>query len=188
MAIVDPPLALPPDEDLSPAQTEAADRIRSGPRGALFGPFVPLLHSPVLMTRLQLVGEYLRFESSLPGDVFELVVLTVARHWDQQFEWVYHHPLALRAGVPESVIEDIEASRKPSDGRPELSTAWDAVRSLLETGSIPEQAFSRLEPLGTAAIVDLIAAVGYYTTLAFTMNVARTPPPEGTVTLKERVR
>ena len=44
-----PPL---PDSELDDAQREAQARISSGPRGALFGPFVPLLRSPEAMTRL----------------------------------------------------------------------------------------------------------------------------------------
>ena len=57
-----PPLA--PDT-LTQAQRRAADAIINGPRGALYGPFVPLLRSPELMECAQRMGEYLRYRSAL---------------------------------------------------------------------------------------------------------------------------
>ena len=114
-------LDLPPAAEWTPEQRVAAERIAAGPRGALLGPFVPLLHAPELMTRLQLVGEHLRFATVLDADVFELAVLTVARYWDQPFEWGFHQPLAVRAGVPESVVEEIGTGTRPSAGRPLLA-------------------------------------------------------------------
>ncbi len=53
-----------PAERLTPGQRAVSDELVSGPRGALAGPFVPLLRSPGLMARVQKVGEYLRFESA----------------------------------------------------------------------------------------------------------------------------
>ena len=60
---------LPPltEDQMTPAQREAAAEISAGPRGAVIGPFAPLLRSPELMTRLQKVGEYLRFEARSTG-------------------------------------------------------------------------------------------------------------------------
>lgn len=142
------------------------------------GPFVPLLHSPELLTRLQLVGEQLRFASTIDDDLFELVVLTVARHWDQPFEWAMHNPLASGAGVPHSVIEEVAHDRRPSGGRPELGAVWDAVRELLTEGNLSDEVYRALEPLGAEVIVELVTTVGYYTTLGLVMNVAGTVPPD----------
>ena len=58
-----PPL---PEGSLSPAQKQAAAELATGPRGAVFGPFVPLLRSPDFLSPLQKTGEYLRFRSALP--------------------------------------------------------------------------------------------------------------------------
>jgi 4-carboxymuconolactone decarboxylase len=46
------------------------------------------------MSRLQKVGEYLRFHSAVPPRIAEFATLCVARSWSQQFEWVMHVPLA----------------------------------------------------------------------------------------------
>jgi 4-carboxymuconolactone decarboxylase len=66
-------------EQMDEAQRAAAAELIAGPRKAVTGPFVALLRSPRLMQRLQKVGEYLRFESSLRPAISELATLVVAR-------------------------------------------------------------------------------------------------------------
>ena len=179
-------LPLPSDEDLDEAQLKAIERISSGPRGALIGPFVPLLRSPELMTRLQLVGEYLRFSSVLDDDLFELAILVVARRWDQQFEWGFHQPIALERGVPAEVIDEVEQGRPPTTGRPELAMVWHFAHDLLTSGGVSDELYGDLVgAVGEPAVIELVATVGYYTTLALTMNVARTPPPEGAPRMRD---
>ena len=48
-------------------------------RGAVRGPFAPLMHHPALAEKVADVGEYLRFGSTLPGDIRELAILITAR-------------------------------------------------------------------------------------------------------------
>jgi 4-carboxymuconolactone decarboxylase len=173
-------LPLPSPEDLDEAQLRAIERISAGPRGALIGPFVPLLRSPELMTRLQLVGEYLRFSSVLDDDLFELAILVVARRWFQQFEWGFHQPIALEKGVPAEAVDEVEQGRVPTTGRPELAMVWHFAHDLLGTGGVSDERYADVvAALGEPAVIELVATVGYYTTLALTMNVARTPPPDG---------
>lgn len=179
-----PPL---PDSELDDAQREAQARISSGPRGALFGPFVPLLRSPEAMTRLQLVGEYLRFDSVLDDDLVELVILYVARAWDQDFEFGYHHPLALKAGLPEEVVDDVARGVRPTGGRPEVGAVFDLVDELHRTRQVSDATYdAAVALLGDTRVVEVVVTAGYYTTLAMTMNVARTPPPEDAPRLPAR--
>ena len=49
------------------AQRRVAEAIRSGPRGAIVGPFLPLFHSPELSQHVQRLGAYIRFESAVAG-------------------------------------------------------------------------------------------------------------------------
>lgn len=180
MATAPDRLPLPPDEDLSAEQRAAVRRITAGPRGAMVGPFVPLLRSPEMMTRLQLVGEYIRFGSVLDDDLVELVILTVARHWDQQFEWGYHHPIALRKGLTPRTVEDVAQRRAPSDGRREVRLVWELVDQLQRRREVDDSVYdAAVDALGEERLVEVVATAGYYTTLAMTMNAARTPPPPG---------
>jgi 4-carboxymuconolactone decarboxylase len=179
-----PPL---PDSALDDAQREAKARIASGPRGGLIGPFVPLLRSPELMTRLQLVGEYLRFDSVLDDDLVELVIMYVARAWDQDFEYGYHHPLAAKAGLPEDVVDDVARGVRPSGGRPEVGAVIDLVDELHRTRQVSDATYdAAVRLLGETQVVEVLVTAGYYTTLAMTMNAALTPPPDDAPRLPPR--
>ncbi|WP_182909336.1 carboxymuconolactone decarboxylase family protein [Microbispora sp. H13382] len=172
---------LPPprEEELTPEQRRAVEVIASGPRGALIGPFAPLLRSPELMTRLQKVGEFLRFESTLPPAVLELAILLVARRWNQGFEWAFHRPLALRAGIAADVVDAVAVGRRPDDLPARLAVTWDLVDELQRTGEVGDATYERAHgELGETVLVELVTTVGYYTTLAMIMNVAGTPAPE----------
>ena len=98
-------LPMPAAEAMSEAQRAAAQALIDGPRKAVFGPFVPLLQSPVLMARIGSLGEYLRFDSALDPRVRELATCVAARHVSNQFEWTMHAPLAIKAGVAPEAIE-----------------------------------------------------------------------------------
>ncbi|MBT1098062.1 carboxymuconolactone decarboxylase family protein [Streptomyces sp. Tu102] len=168
------------DDQLTDTQRTAIQRIVSGPRGGIAGPFVPLLRSPDLMNHLQAVGAFLRFQSSLPSQAIEVAVLAVARHWDQQFEWGHHHPLAVESGVPLSVIDEIEQRQRPTSGPEALAVTWDCATMMLDTGELDDATYDAgLAVLTEQGLVELIVTVGYYTTLAFVMNVAHTPAPPG---------
>ncbi|MET8354470.1 MULTISPECIES: carboxymuconolactone decarboxylase family protein [unclassified Micromonospora] len=182
-------LPLLSDAELTHEQRSAAARIAAGPRGAVFGPFVPLLRSPELMTRLQLVGEYLRFDSALDDDLVELVILYVARAWDQEFEFGYHQPLALQAGLPEDVVDAVARGVRPAGGRPEVGYVYDLLDELHITRQVSDATYaSAVEALGEARVVEVVGTAGYYTTLAMTMNTARTPPPARAPRLPARER
>lgn len=179
-----PPLA---EEDLDEDQRESLARIVSGPRGALVGPFVPLLRSPELMDRIQRVGEYLRFDSVLDDDLLELVILCVAREWDQDFEFGYHQPLALRAGLPADVVDAVARGLRPTSGRAEVLVVHDLVVELQRSRQVTDATYAAaLDALGETRVVEAVATAGYYTTLAMTMNVAGTPPPDGAPRLPVR--
>src|SRR5438876_3168360 len=104
---------LPPDV-WTEAQRRAAEAIVRGPRGALYGPFVPLLRSPELMECAQRMGEYLRYRSAIGTRLSELVILLIARAWDQQVEWAIHAPIAANVGVAADTIAAIAAGRRPT--------------------------------------------------------------------------
>ncbi len=186
MTVVDrlPPLAA---EEQTPAQREAVEKITAGPRGDLVGPFIPLLRSPEMMNRLQLVGEYIRFDSVLSDELVELVILTVARSWDQQFEWGYHHPIALRKGLTEDVVDAVAEGRRPEGAPASVLAVWTLVDELQRTRQVSDATYAAaVAEVGEVGVVEAVATAGYYTTLAMTMNAAGTPPPEGAPRLPDR--
>ena len=125
-----------PADKMTDAQKEAAAEILAGPRKAVVGPFIPLMRSPELMNRLQKVGEYLRYNTKLGSNISEFIILQMARHMTQQFEWDSHVDLARKAGVKEATITAIAEGRHPSGmtrGR------GDGLRVRLRNPAAPER-------------------------------------------------
>lgn len=174
-----PPLAA---ESMTDAQREAAAALAAGPRGGVRGPFIPLLRSPELMDRLQKVGEYLRYRSSVPTKINELAILIVSRHWTQQFEWAIHHPLALQAGIRPEALEALAEGRRPLGLAEAEAIAYDFTEELLRTHGVCDATYRRaLAAFGEQGVVDLVGLIGYFTTVSMVMNVAHTPRPASDV-------
>ena len=169
-----------PDEALTPAQRSAMQEIVAGRRGALIGPFIPALRSPAFMSRLQQLGEYLRFENALGPKLGELAILLTARHWSQQFEWFVHAPIAARQGLAAEAIDAIAAGKRPEGLAADEAIVYDFFVELERTQSVTDETYARaVVAFGEAGVVDLVGIIGYYSTLAMLMNVARTPLPPG---------
>lgn len=168
-----PPLRYPPvDPDgASEQQRRAATEIASGPRGKVSGPFLALLHAPDLASRIQKVGEYLRFESSLPQDVLECAIVTVGRHWSCAYECRFHEPLALAAGVPQAVLDGLAQARDLGSFPPDYRDVIGFCRQALASGTVEDAEFQAMEALyGRQGTLELLAVCGYYSTLAMVLN------------------
>lgn len=171
-------------EAMNAAQKAAAQALIDGPRGAVFGPFIPLLRSPELMNRLQKVGEYLRFDSALAPRISEFVILLVSRQWSQQFEWCMHYPLALQAGVRQETLEALAQGGRPASMAQDEALAWDFCDELARTRGVSDATYARAgATFGEAGVIDMMSLVGYFTTVSMIMNVARTPPMAGTASV-----
>jgi 4-carboxymuconolactone decarboxylase len=168
-------------ENMDEAQQAAARELIAGPRGAVFGPFIPLLRSPELMNRLQKVGEYLRFQSALEPRISEWVMLIVSRQWTQQFEWCMHTPLALKAGIKVETLDGLAQGRRPSGMAEDEAIAYDLCDELTRNKGISDDTYARaVAAFGERGVIDLLGLAGYFTTVSMVMNVARTPPQKET--------
>ena len=169
-------LPLMAQEAMSAAQRDAADALIAGPRKAVFGPFIPLLRSPELMSRIGKVGEYLHFDRVLQVRIRELVMCRVARHISNQFEWLMHAPLALRAGVAQSALDAIAVGRQPRGMAADETAALDFTSELLrQHGSSDATYAEAVQTFGEQGVVELTSLVGYFVMVCRVMNVARTP-------------
>ena len=169
-----------PADRMTPEQRAVASELTAGRRGAVYGPFVPALRSPELTRRLQKVGEYLRYEPRLPPKLREMAIILVAREWTQDFEWDVHAPLAEREGLPREVIDAIADGRRPAALADDEALLYDFFAELQRSRTVSDATYARaISALGDQGVVDLVALIGYYATLAMLMNVARTPLPDG---------
>jgi 4-carboxymuconolactone decarboxylase len=136
-----------------------------------FGPFIPLLTSPELMTRVSALGEYLRYRSALPPRLSELAILVTAAHWRQQFEWNVHAPIALQSGIAQPVLDAIWAGELPSGLDREQQTLYDLCVELHRDHRPASATLERARgALGEQGLLDAIGICGYYALLAMVLN------------------
>jgi len=177
-------LPIPIPDTMTPAQRKVHEDIRTGPRGSVRGPFPVLLVSPPCADSLQKLGAYLRYETPLAARVRELATIIAARHWTCQIEWQSHEPLALKAGVPASLVNAIKSRAKPTFDDPTDKVVYDVSTELLNKGTVSEETHkAAVQALGAQSVVELVVLVGYYTTLAMTINAHGIPPNPGGGTL-----
>jgi len=169
-----------PRDRLTEAQKEVYDAIASGPRGGVRGPFGPLLRSPELTDRVQKLGEYLRFNSSLSPRLNEMAILINARTWESKYEWFAHKPLAVKGGLAESITDDLAQNKRPTNMKPDEEVVYDICMGLHKTHFVDDAVFKRaVSVLGERGVIDLVAVSGYYTLISMVLNVAEVPLPPG---------
>jgi len=169
-----------PPAEYTPDQARVAAAIAGGPRGGLRGPFPAMLRSPVVAERFQLLGEYLRFNSSIPTALNELAILVTAREWSAQYEWYAHHLLALKAGLPQAIAEAIAEGRKPDGMDADQAMVWQFCSEMHRTKQVSDPTYAAVrDRFGEAGVIDLIAVSGYYVAVAMTLNIAQVPLPPG---------
>lgn len=167
-------------QEMTPEQKAMVDGILSGPRTSLNGPFNAMLRSPDLGDRLQKVGEYVRFKTSIPPRLNELAILVTARAWNAQYEWYAHHELALKAGLNPAIADDIAAGRRPAAMQPDEAIVYTFCRELLDTKQVSDATFNAVkDKFGERGVLDLIGLVGYYHVVSMILNVDRYPLPDG---------
>jgi 4-carboxymuconolactone decarboxylase len=167
-----------PPEAMDEAQRAAAAELIAGPRKAVTGPFVALLRSPELMRRVQKLGEYLRFGTSLPPWASELAILIVARRFRQQFEWFTHVPLVLREGVAPEAVAALREGRRPETLSSEQAVVHDFTAELLDHHGVSDATFETCKNrFGERGVVELVAVAGYFALASMVLNVAHAPAP-----------
>lgn len=166
---------------LSPAQRKVYDAMVAGPRGAVVGPFHPLLKSPELCDRAQALGAFLRYDSALPPRLSELAILVTARFWSAQFEWHEHAKFAAKGGLSDAVIEIIRLGDDPSALLQDDEKAVYAFAVALHTDHAVDDATyaAALRHLGETGVTDLVGLLGYYTLISMVLNTFEVPTPDG---------
>lgn len=168
------------DEAMTPRQREVAAGIASGARSGVKGPFPAWLHSPEMADRMQQVGRFMRWESSLPARLSELAILVTAKRWRARYEWFAHHKMAMEGGLDPAIAEDVRLGRTPADMAEDEAAVFRFVTEVQATGDVSDQAFDDARRLfGEAGCAELLGITGYYTAVSFTLNVDRVALPAG---------
>jgi 4-carboxymuconolactone decarboxylase len=170
-----------PAEKYTEAQKKAAAEFAGGRGYEVRGPFVPLIRSPDVMLRAKAMGDHLRFKSALEPRLSEMIILITAREWTQQYEWVAHHDIAIKAGLRKEIADAVAEGRRPVGMAEDEEAAYDMSIEIQRTKRVSDPTWNRaVAKFGEQGVIDLLGINGYYTFLAMTMNAARTGLPAGT--------
>jgi 4-carboxymuconolactone decarboxylase len=169
-----------PADKLTDAQKKAIEEFKAARSVDLSGPFVPLLRSPEVMTRARAMGDHLRYKSSLPPRLSELLILLTARRWTQQYEWHAHQGLAVKGGLRADITTAIAEGRRPAPLADDEEALYALFEEVQRNQGVSDATYARaVAKVGEQGVIDAIGIMGYYTMLAMVMNTARTPLPPG---------
>ena len=167
-------------DHLNQKQKKVYSQISSGPRGGVRGPFIPLLSSPELADKVQKLGQFVRYECSIPWKLREIAILITAHHWKAQYEWYAHNSEALKAGVSKGIIEAIRIGIKPDFEEEDEAEIYNFCMELYGTKQIKEKTFKKvLDRHGQEGVTDLAGLLGHYNLIAITLNIFDIEVPEG---------
>jgi 4-carboxymuconolactone decarboxylase len=113
--------------DLTDAQRPLGEAIMKISAAGIYGPYIPMLHSPVFGQRLLDLALYLRWDTSVPLRLNEFAILIISRQWRSQVEWFAHEPLAIKAGLTPQVVAELKANKRPP--------AWQRTKPQSTTSS-----------------------------------------------------
>ena len=163
-------MRLPALTELSARQQEISDRIASR-RGGTRGPFLVWLRSPELCEKVEALGAYCRFESSLEPRVRELSLLLAARHFDAQYSWNAHHKKAIEAGVSAESLKELASNEVPHFAHPDEQLLYTLATQILRDHFVGQATFdAALAEWGEAGLVDVIGCLGNFAMLAMLLN------------------
>jgi 4-carboxymuconolactone decarboxylase len=167
-------------EELTPEGQASWDYI-AGSRGAVRGPYAPLISVPPLAEGVARLGTYLRFEGLLTGADRELAILAVARELGSHYEWVAHEPIARREGARPEAIDVVRTASALEGLLPRERTIVEVAQALYRQRALSDDLFARARAtLGQERLTELVALVGYYGMIAFTLLAFEVARPDGT--------
>jgi 4-carboxymuconolactone decarboxylase len=169
-----------PQSQWTDAQKKAAAEFQAARNTTISGPFSVMLRSPEVMNRARAMGDYLRFNSSLPPRLSEFAILITARRWSQNYEWDAHASLALRGGLSEAIVKALQEDKRPTGMAADEEALYAFCDELHRTQRVSDPVYARaVATFGENGVIDILGIQGYYTMLAMVLNTAGTPVPAG---------
>lgn len=164
-------------------QKDVYERI-AGERGRVGAPYQVWLQSPELCDRVEALGSYLRWGSSLPTRLRELSLLLAARQFDAQYSWNAHVDAAIAEGIPDAAIAAIARRETPEFDRDEDAVFYRFCSELLTEHFVSQETFDAARGyFGVQGLVDTVGSLGNFSMLAMLLNAfevdlqaGRTPP------------
>lgn len=130
-----------------------------------------MAHHPALLKAWAPLRQHIVKASALGPVRSELVILRAAHRMGSAYEWAHHVIRARALGISDARIREMGRTPVGEDGL--IARAVDALFDNARLSTEIEQALS--SSLGTQAVLDLIATVGFYSVLGYILITFDTP-------------
>jgi len=150
--------------------------------GPIYGPAAFSMHMPRVADGMDLINQYLRYDSIIGRAHIETAILVASRAMDQQYEWAAHEPAALNEGVSRETVDAIKFHR-PTDGlSPESSLIIRYGRELFDDHRLSSATWAEAVSLfGQQGALEISAIMADYAMAAIILNaIDQHIPPERT--------
>ena len=174
--------ALSPDQ-LSPEQKAYIENLQKPPRNNTTAlknpPFKVYMRSPELASKLEAVSDYVRWGTGLQPRLTELAIMITARQWSSQWIWRGHYRAAVRGGLDPSVGADIAAGKHPDKMKEDETTLYNYAMEMYRDKAVSDATYAAaVKQFGEKGLIDLVATMGYYDTVAMTLITAKAVAPK----------
>ncbi len=142
-------------------------------------PYKVYMRSPELAARLESVSDYVRWGTGQPPRLTELAIMITARQWSSQWIWRGHYRAAVRGGLDPSVGADIAAGKRPDKMKEDEMVLYNYAMEMYRDRSVSDQTYAAAaKQFGEKGLIDLVATMGYYDTVAMTLITAKAVAPK----------
>jgi alkylhydroperoxidase family enzyme len=126
-------------------------------------------HAPRGLSAFAAYGEYVRYHTTLSGRVRELAILALAR--GNQYAWTHHAPFALKEGVTQAELDQLNAGALAATLSSAERAAIGYAREFAQGGNVSDTAFADVRrQFDARGITDLTLLCGYFIALAAVIN------------------
>lgn len=149
------------------------------PDGSLSGPLELMVRAPAVGSVLQELGSSLRFRTTIPDRLREVVILKIASAFRSEFEWAAHEPIGREAGLTEEeIVQLAEGSFGGADVDERALVSF--VDRLIASEEVSDAEYDLAASLSSEAdLITLTVLVGYYRLLAQLLEVFDIGAPAG---------
>jgi 4-carboxymuconolactone decarboxylase len=170
-------------DQLSPEQKAYVESLQKPPRNNTTAlknpPFRVYMRSPELAPKLEAVSDYVRWGTGLEPRLTELAIMITARQWSSQWIWRGHYRAAVRGGLDPSVGADIAAGKRPEKMKEDETILYAYATEMYRDKAVSDAAYAAaVKQFGEKGLIDLVATMGYYDTVAMTLITAKAVAPK----------
>lgn len=169
-------------DQLTPEQKAYVENLQKPPRNNTTAlknpPFKVYMRSPALAAKLEEVSDYVRWGTGLEPRLTELAIMLTARQWSSQWIWRGHYRLAVRGGLDPRVGADVAAGKRPEKMKEDEAILYNYAMEMYRDKAVSDATYAAAaKQFGEKGLIDLVATMGYYDTVAMTLITAKAVAP-----------